>query len=38
MDPQQIERAKEWADWYGMNRLLRGISPDGRNPDELRTE
>lgn len=36
MDPQQIARAKEWADWYATNRMLRGISPKGIDPEELR--
>jgi hypothetical protein len=35
-DPQQIERARNWAEWYGVNRLLRGIHPDGLDPEKLR--
>lgn len=33
-DPQQIRKAKEWADWYSINRLMRGISPHGLNPED----
>lgn len=35
-DPKQIRSAKEWADWYATNRLLRGIHPAGIDPEELR--
>jgi hypothetical protein len=37
-DPQQVERARNWADWYGMNRLMRGIHPNGIAPEELREQ
>ena len=37
-DPKQIRAAREWADWYETNRLMRGISPYGISPEQLRED